>query len=109
MTLEKAAKAAANIEELARSLQEAHTGAKEKSAPTADSGLLSISPLQYREYADEWKGLARAASDNRQRALCLKMASIWLHAAVRFEAGFEESGLNSELGPIEDDNQKKSE
>ncbi len=99
MTLEKAEKAAAEIEELARSLQEpARENVKKLGAPTSDSGLLSISPQQYREFADEWKGLARAASGDLQRELYLKMANIWLHAAIRFEAGFEVSNLNSELG-----------
>jgi topoisomerase IA-like protein len=105
MTLEKAEKAAAEIEELARSLQEASAreNAKESGAQTADSGLLLISPRQYREYADEWKVLARAASGDQQREICLKMANIWLHAAIRFESGFEASDLNSERGPTEDE------
>ena len=94
MTLEKAKKAVAEIEELARSLQE---------APARESGLLSISPRQYREYADEWKELARTASNGQQLALCMKMASIWLNAAIQFEAGLEASAPNSELGPIEDE------
>jgi len=88
MTLEEATKAAARIEELARSLEEPPAGENAKvDAPATDSGLLSISPRQYREYADEWKSLAGTASNDRSRALYLKMANIWLYAAVEFEAG----------------------
>ena len=39
-----------------------------------NSSVLSISPSIYREYADEYKKLARSAFDEPQRALYLKMA-----------------------------------
>jgi hypothetical protein len=55
------------------------------------SSILSISPPMYREYANEYKELARSTSDDLQRALYLKMASMWEHAALRFENGFEPS------------------
>jgi hypothetical protein len=102
MSLEKAEKAAGEIEELARSLQEAPGGenAKGLAAPPADGGILSISPRMYREYADEWKVLARAATSDPARELCLKMANIWLHVAIRFESGFEVSDENSERGDL---------
>ena len=56
------------------------------------SSLLSIPPTIYREYADEYKELARSTSDELLRALYLKMATMWEHAALRFENG----GLTSE-------------
>jgi hypothetical protein len=109
MTLKNAEQAAANIEELARSLQDAlpRSDSKGSGAPTAVSELLSISPRQYREFADEWKALARAATNDQQRALYLKMANIWVHAAIRFEAGFETAGLNSELGSTEEESDQE--
>jgi hypothetical protein len=58
--------------------------------------VLLISPSMYREYVEEYKKLARAASDEPQRALYFKMASMWEHAALRFENGYETSGLTSE-------------
>jgi hypothetical protein len=51
--------------------------------------VLSISPSMYREFADEYKKLARSTSDGPQRVLYLKMANMWEHAALRFENGFE--------------------
>ena len=68
-----------------------------------NSGMLSISPSIYREYADEYKKLARSAFDEPQRALYLKMASMWEHAALRFENGLETSSLTSEPGPAPGD------
>jgi hypothetical protein len=52
----------------------------------ATSGVLSIPPKIYQEYAAELRELARTAS-NDSRALYLKMANTWIYAAVRFEAG----------------------
>ena len=69
----------------------------------ADSGVLSILRLMYREYADEYKKLARTTSDELQRALYLKMINIWEHAAIRFESGLETSGLTSERDQAEGD------
>jgi hypothetical protein len=68
-----------------------------------NSSVLSISPSMYREYAEEYKKLARSASDEPQRALYLKMASMWGHAALRFENGYETTGLTSERDQIEGD------
>jgi hypothetical protein len=61
-----------------------------------NSSVLSISPSIYREYADEYKKLARSAFDEPQRALYLKMASMWEHAALRFENGLDTSGPTSD-------------
>jgi hypothetical protein len=49
------------------------------------SNLFSIAPSIYREYADEYKKLARSTSDELQRALYFKMAIMWEQSAVRFE------------------------
>jgi hypothetical protein len=56
-------------------------------AATPADGLLSIPPSIYREYAAEYKELARKVADLRQRTLYLKMANTWTFAAIRFEAG----------------------
>jgi hypothetical protein len=61
-----------------------------------NSSVLSIPPLIYREFANEYKKLARSASDGPQRVLYLKMANMWEHAAVRFENGLETNGVTSE-------------
>jgi hypothetical protein len=55
----------------------------------ATSGVLSIPPVIYREYAAELRELARTAT-KESRALYLKMANTWAYAAVRFEAGVVE-------------------
>jgi hypothetical protein len=57
------------------------------SSPAASDGLLSLSSRQYREYADEWKSSAQTAYSDAARELSLKMANIWLEAAMRCEAG----------------------
>jgi hypothetical protein len=59
------------------------------SRDAATSGVLSIPPAIYREYAAELRELARTAPDD-SRALYLKMANTWAYAAVRFEAGVVE-------------------
>jgi len=59
------------------------------SGDVATSGVLSIPPAIYREYAAELRELARTAA-NDSRALYLKMANTWTYAAVRFEAGVVE-------------------
>jgi hypothetical protein len=51
------------------------------------NGVLSIPPQIYREYAAECRALARAATNESQRGLYLKIANTWTFAAVRFEAG----------------------
>jgi len=56
------------------------------------SAILTIPPSIYREYAGEYKELARSTSDELLRPLYLKMAIMWEHAAIRFENG----GLTSE-------------
>jgi hypothetical protein len=50
-------------------------------------GILSISPRQYRQYADEWKAFTSRASSDGQRKLGQTMVEIWLDAAARFEEG----------------------
>jgi hypothetical protein len=59
------------------------------SGDAATSGVLSIPPRIYREYAAELRELARTAT-NGSRELYLKMANTWTYAAVRFEAGVVE-------------------
>jgi len=56
------------------------------SGDVATSGVLSIPPAIYREYAAELRELARTAVGD-SRTLYLKMANDWIYAAVRFEAG----------------------
>jgi hypothetical protein len=76
----------------------------EKSPANSEaSGLLSIPPRIYREFADEYKKLAQTTSDTYQRELYLKMASTWTHAAIRFESGVETIGLTAEHNPTADD------
>jgi len=70
--------------------------------PTADDshvvaaggGVLSIPARIYREYADEFRELARTATNGHQRAIYLKMANTWAGAAIQFESGLETSDLN---------------
>ena len=59
------------------------------SGHVATSGVLSIPPMIYREYAAELRDLARTATDG-SRTLYLKMANTWAYAAVRFESGVVE-------------------
>lgn len=81
----------------------------EKSAANSEaSGLLSIPPRIYREFADEYKKLAQATSDTYQRELYLKMASTWKHAAIRFESGIETVGLTAEHNPTADDQEAQA-
>jgi hypothetical protein len=61
------------------------------STPAASDGLLSLSSRQYRGYADEWKSSAQTAYSDHARELAFKMASIWLEAARRCEAGLATS------------------
>lgn len=56
-------------------------------------GVLSIAPQIHREYAAEFKQLARTANDDQVRAHYLQMAHIWLEAAARFE--FSETDYRS--------------
>lgn len=82
-------------------MEEENTG-NDPLNPASDGGLLSISPRQYREYAVEWKALAASADSDQQRALFLKMASIWLHAAIQFEAGSTTVGSESQSKNLTD-------
>ena len=59
-------------------------------------GILTISPAQYRQYADEWKVFTSRASSHGQRKLGQIMVEIWLDAAARFEEGL--SAAQSEHG-----------
>jgi len=59
------------------------------STDVATTGVLSIPPSIYREFAAELRELARTATDS-SRAIYLKMANTWTYAAVRFEAGVVE-------------------
>jgi hypothetical protein len=68
-----------------------------------NSSVLSISPAMYREYADEYKKLARLTSDGAQRVLYLKTATMWEHAALRFENGLETSDPDPERDLAQDD------
>jgi hypothetical protein len=61
-----------------------------------DGGILSISPRQYRQYADEWKAFTSRASSDGQRKLGQTMVEIWLDAAARFEEGLK--AVQSERG-----------
>jgi hypothetical protein len=61
-----------------------------------DGGILSISPRQYRQYADEWKAFTSRASSDGQRKLGHIMVEIWLEAAARFEEGLK--AVQSERG-----------
>lgn len=54
-------------------------------AQQVDDGVLQIPPRIYREYADEFRELARTSESDPQRALYLKTAHMWLDAATRFE------------------------
>jgi hypothetical protein len=57
----------------------------EQVARQADEGVLQIPPRIYREYADEFRELARTSESDHQRALYLKTVHMWLDAATRFE------------------------
>jgi hypothetical protein len=77
------------------------------SVGTEAGGLLSVPPRIYREFADEYKKLAQDTRDTFQRALYLKMASTWEHAAIRFESGVETSET-LEHDPTEDDQETQA-
>jgi hypothetical protein len=55
-----------------------------KGASMSES-VLNIAPQIHREYAAEFKELARTTGDDLVRAHYLQMAHIWLEAAARFE------------------------
>jgi hypothetical protein len=49
------------------------------------AGVLRIPPQIYREYAAEFKEMARTSGNDEQRSLYLRVMHIWLEAADRFE------------------------
>ena len=61
-----------------------------------DGGIFTISPRQYRQYADEWKAFTSRASSDGQRKMGQTMVEIWLDAAARFEEGLK--AVQSERG-----------
>ncbi len=65
--------------------------------PGVSEELLRIAPRIYREYADEFRELARTSESDHQRSLYLKAAHVWLDAATRFEMG----AFNSEHGSLQ--------
>jgi hypothetical protein len=55
-------------------------------------GVLEIAPRIYREYADEFRELARMSESEQQRSFYLKAAHTWLDAAMQFEMSDTKSG-----------------
>lgn len=88
---------AVKLDALARREPAPPVGEMDFKKPAADNsgvegeGVLSIPPRMYRQYAEEFKELARTATSLQQRTLYLKMANIWASAAVQFESGSETS------------------
>jgi hypothetical protein len=67
----------------------------EVSGRAADhEGVLEIAPRIYRDYANEFRELARTSESDAQRATYLKAAHMWLDAATlfEFETGHFKSG-----------------
>jgi hypothetical protein len=56
-------------------------------ATSRPENVLAVSPWQFRQYAANCKALTAAAATDGERQIYLKMASVWLHAAVEFESG----------------------
>jgi hypothetical protein len=56
-------------------------------------GVLEIAPRIYRDYANEFRELARTSESDAQRATYLKAAHMWLDAATLFE--YETGHFNS--------------
>src|ERR1700733_194865 len=65
-------------------------------APGAREEVLQIAPRIYREYAKNFRELARTSESEPQRDIYLKAAQMWLDAATRFE--FETGHFNSGRG-----------
>ena len=59
----------------------------DKASTSRPENVLAVSPWQFRQYAANCKAIAAAASTDGERQIYLKMASVWLHAAVEFESG----------------------
>jgi hypothetical protein len=70
-----------------RAAAQAETNKPISKSIVPDGGIFTISPRQYREYADEWKDFTNRASSDGQRKLGQIMMEIWLDAAARFEDG----------------------
>jgi hypothetical protein len=79
-----------------RAAAQAETNKPISECTVTDGGILTISPRQYREYADEWKTFTSRASSDGQRKLGQTMVEIWLDAAARFEEGLK--AVQSERG-----------
>jgi hypothetical protein len=58
---------------------------RQAAAPVAREDVLQIAPRVYREYAKNFKELARTSESDAQRAIYLKAAQMWLDAATQFE------------------------
>jgi hypothetical protein len=56
-----------------------------RAAPAAREEVLEIAPRIYREYANEFKELARTSERESQRDIYLQAAQMWLDAATLFE------------------------
>jgi hypothetical protein len=83
-----AAQVREQIERLVSAVSEsAPAGDNTDESKRSPGEVLSIAPRMYREYAAEYKQLARTATNERQRATYLKMANTWILTAIRFEAG----------------------
>lgn len=71
---------------------------EDSEASPGSEELLSLSPRMYRDFSNEYRELARASNSNQERALYLKMAQIWVEAALRFESGLTASNFGSDIG-----------
>jgi hypothetical protein len=58
---------------------------RQAAAPEAREEVLQIAPRIYREYAKNFRELARTSESDPQRAIYLKAAQMWLDAATQFE------------------------
>jgi hypothetical protein len=65
---------------------------RETAVPGAREEVLQIAPRIYREYAKNFKELARTSESEPQRDIYLKAAQMWLDAATRFEFETGHSG-----------------
>jgi hypothetical protein len=64
----------------------------DKASTSQPENVLAVSPWQFRQYAANCKAVAAAAPTDVERQIYLKMASVWLHAAVEFESGTSTEG-----------------
>ena len=84
------------MDESGRAAAQAETNMPISESIVTDGGISTISPRQYRQYADEWKAFTSRASSDGQRKLGQTMVEIWLDAAARFEEGLK--AVQSERG-----------